>query len=56
MNDEEHASCEQTSVDNVKVLNLDNVAAYETEGGTAVVDEVATVRGHQVVYKVVVWA
>lgn len=47
---------EQTSVDNVKVLNLDRVVAYDIEGVISAADEVDTVNGHQVVYNVVVSA
>lgn len=54
VDDEGHASWEQTSVDNVKVLNLDRVVAYDIEGVISAADEVDTVNGHQVVYNVVV--
>lgn len=56
VDDEGHASGEQTSVDNVKVLNLDRVVAYDIEGVISAADEVDTVNGHQVVYNVVVSA
>lgn len=54
--DDGHASWEQTSVDNVKLLNLDRVVAYDIEGVISAADEVDTVNGHQVVYNVVVSA
>lgn len=56
VDDEGHASWEHTSVDNVKVLNLDRVVAYDIEGVISAADEVDTVNGHQVVYNVVVSA
>ena len=56
VDDEGHASCEQTSVDSVNVLNLDKVVAYDIEGDIATAFAVDTVSGHQVVYKVVVSA
>ena len=56
VDDEGHASWEQTSVDNVNVLNLDRVVAYDIEGVISAADEVDTVNGHQVVYNVVVSA